>query len=423
MTTTSAIPASQVHLPEEGISPAQIREELEGLRTSDVDWHDGKAQAPVYFAGDDVLDVARDAYMRFFSENPLHRHVFPSLTRMAEEIIGMTSNLFHNPNGAGSVTSGGTESILLAIKTYRDRARAEHPEITAPEILAPFTAHPAFSKGAQYFDLKIVRTPIAADYTVDLNAYRAAITPNTVMMVGSAPDYPYGVIDPIPEMAALAAEASIPFHTDACVGGFYMPFVERLGEEVTPWDFRVPGVTSISADLHKFGYAARGASTLTWRDTSFQQHQWFDFDEWPSGRYRTQSITGTKPAGGVAAAWAVLNYVGVNGYVKAVKHSRGIMRTLVDGINGIRGLEVLGKPAACILSYAGDDVDIYAVATGMEDRGWSATRGDLPPSIHIMLFNAYDWAEPGSYVRDLAEVVALVRAGAITARENDVRYG
>jgi glutamate/tyrosine decarboxylase-like PLP-dependent enzyme len=422
MTTTSHDTPT---LPEAGLSPDAIRAALREARVGDADWRDGHQAGPggpVYFAGEELLELSKEAYTDFYLDNALYREVFPSATRFEREIIGMVSKLFHNDEAVGNVTSGGTESILLAVKAARDRARAERPEVTAPEIVAPQTAHPAFSKAAHLFGLTMKRTPLTPDYRVDLDAYRAAISPNTVLMVGSAPDYPYGTLDPIPEMAALAAEGDINFHTDACVGGFFLPFLEQLGEELRSWDFRVPGVTSISADLHKFGFAPRGNSSITWRDEEHYRYQPFEFDDWPSGSYRTGHLGGSRGSGGIAATWATLNFLGATGYRDAVERAMGVIRRVADGVRSIADFEIVGKPVMAIFSYTSPTLDMYAVAEGMKQRGWRSSMGKTPPSIHIMIFNALATPWIDDYLRDLREVADLVRAGKIQAPEREARY-
>ncbi len=410
-------------LPEEGLTRGALLEALEASRNGDIDWRDGRAAAPVYFIGDEVLDVQKDAFTRYFCENPLYVQAFPGLTRLESEVASITADLLHAPGGRGNITSGGTESIFLAVKAARDRARAERHDVTEPTIVAPFTAHPAFNKSAHYLGLRVIRTPLDGDSHVDLAAYRAAVTKDTVLMVGSAPDYPFGQVDPIPEMAAIAAERGINFHTDACLGGFFLPFAEQLGHAIPPWDFRVPGVSSISADLHKYGYAARGASTITWRDESLYRYQPFEFDEWPSGLYATPTFSGTKPPGAIAAAWSVMHFLGAKGYRQAVDRNMRLARRLIEGIRGMPDLEVIGDPAICIFSYTSRTLDIGAVATGLEDRGWSVTRGKTPLAIHVMIFNALAQPSADPYLSDLEDVLEQVRAGKIVAREREARYG
>lgn len=409
-------------LPKQGVSPADLWQIADDEQRGDVKWRDGRVAALVYLIDDDILEVAKEAYGRFSSENGLSPKAFPSLYRFETEIICMAAGLFHGDEAVGSVTSGGTESIVLAVKIARDRARAERPDITSPEILLPFTAHPAFAKAAHYLGVESKRTPLNEEYRVDLDAYEASITENTIMMVGSAPNYPMGMVDPIPEMAALAEARSIHFHVDACVGGFFLPFAEKMGKEFPVWDFRVPGVTTISADLHKYGYTAKGASTIISRDPAIFEYQKFEFGDWPAGVYSTPNITGTRPGGPIAAAWAVMNYLGEDGYIKQAERIYGFMPKLIEGINEIPGLEVRGVPDMSIVTYGSDTFDIYAVADGLEERGWFVHRDRQPKGIHLMLSPGHDKFIDG-YLRDLSDVTNLVTRGEITAGSKEARYG
>lgn len=416
--TTMVQPA----LPKEGKAPEELWAIMDDAIRADVKWRDGRAPGLVYLAGDDVLQVAKEAYLKSFSGNALSSSAFPSLHRFETEVIGMTAQLLRGGQAVGNVTSGGSESIFLGVKGARDRARAERPEVIAPEIVAPVTAHPAFNKAAHYFGLKVVRTPVREDYRVAMEAYRSAVTDNTVLMVGSAPNYPYGMIDPIPEMAAIAEERNISFHVDACVGGYFLPFVEKLGYTIIPFDFRIPGVTSISADLHKFGYTAKGASAILCRDPEIHQHQGYEFGDWPSGTYRTLTMTGTRPGGAIAAAWAVMNYLGEEGYLRLVGQTMRYIRKLIDGINAIPELMVLGQPDMSVFAYGSASLDIYAVGDGLEERGWLVYRDRQPPALHVMLSPGH---EPfmETYLHDLEQVTRQVAEGGLVSRKSEARYG
>ncbi|MGB9594582.1 MAG: pyridoxal phosphate-dependent decarboxylase family protein, partial [Anaerolineae bacterium] len=271
-------------LPEKGIPKDEVLAAMRALREKDVKWQDGRLFSLIYYAGEEITDVLKEAALLFFSENGLNPSVFPSLRQMETEVVAISADLLGgDAQTVGNMTSGGTESILLAVKTAREWARAHRPDIRQPEMILPLTAHPAFEKAAHYFDVKPVRTAIGPDFRADVEAARAAITPRTILMVGSAPAYPFGVVDPIAEMAAIAQERGILFHVDACVGGFMLPFVRKLGYPVPDFDFRVPGVTSISADLHKYGYCVKGASVILYRDAALRRHQFFAYTDWPGG--------------------------------------------------------------------------------------------------------------------------------------------
>jgi len=413
---------TRASLAREGIAAADIWTIMDHEAEADVRWQEGRVAALVYLAGDDVAEVAKNAYLRGFSGNGLAPTAFPSLKRYESEVVEMTAGLLHAPAGLGNITSGGTESILLAVKIARDRARVRQPEITAPEIVLPETAHPGFDKAAHYFGLKTIRTPVGPDWRVDIDAYRAAITRNTVLLVGSAPNYVYTMIDPIPELSEFARERDICFHVDACVGGFFLPFVEKLGHEIIPFDFRNPGVTTISADLHKFGYTAKGASTLICRDEDIYQYQGYYFDNWPGGTYRTPTLTGTRPGGAIAAAWAVMNYLGEDGYLRLTRKTMTFMRWLRDEIEAMPDFYVVGEPDMSLIAYASDTVDMVAIGDGMAARGWRVYLERVPPSIHLMLSPGHEPFLSG-YLNDLREVTELVKSGEILRETEELKYG
>jgi len=378
----------------------------------------------VYPAGDDVLNVAKEAYLEFFSTNALLPSLFPSLAQFERDVIEMTAQLLHGETATGSITSGGSESILMGVKSARDRARVLHPEISAPDMVVPVSAHPAFWKAAHYFGLNVIRAPLRDDLELDLEGYRRAITPNTVLLVASAPGLTLGMVDPISELGALAFECGIGLHVDACVGGFFLPFVEMLGYPLPEWDFRVPGVTTISADLHKFGYAAKGASVIMSRDSEVFSHQVFRFgaperaEDW----YVTPSMTGTRPGGAVAAAWAVMMYLGQEGYVRLVDQTMRYLRRWWDAINSIPDLNVMGAPVMSVFSFTSTKLDIFAIADGLEERGWMLFRDTYP--VRAIRFMQSPGHEPyvDKFIADLREVTELVRKGELTSAGGRARY-
>ncbi len=427
MTTAERAIEARATLPAHGHSRAEVSRLLEEASATDTSNWEAKLMAGgTYPAGDDVMEVAKEAYLRYFSTNPLYTSIFGSLTRMEREIVEMTAALHHGPNATGSVTSGGSESILMGVKSARDRARDLHPEIREPEMIVPFSAHPAFTKAGQYFDLKVVEAPLRDDLQLDVPAYKRLIGRNTVLMVGSAPSFTLGMIDPIGELAPLALERNINFHVDSCIGGYFLPFVEKLGYPIPVFDFRIPGVTTISADLHKFGYAAKGASTILSRDPDIFKYQVFKFgapprpDDW----YVTPSMTGTRPGGAMAAAWAVLQYLGEDGYLRVVGSAMRYMERFQAGINAIDGLEVMGQPAMTVFGYTSTDpdLDIFAIAEGLEARGWLVSRDEYP--VESIRFMQSPGHEPyiDRYLDDLREVAALVRAGGLKRHGGRAQY-
>ncbi len=392
-------------LPRRGRSRDTVHDELVSLRSGDADWRSGRTFSLVYFAGDDVIDVIRDATAQFPMENALSPLAFPSLKKLENEILAIAAELFHGvtvggETAKGSLTTGGTESILMALKTAREWGRAKG--IEKPKALVPVSAHPAFPKGAHYLGIEIVPVPLTADYRADVAAARALCDEDTVIIVGSAPSYPQGVVDPIEELGALAQERGILCHVDACVGGFLLPFVEKLGEPVPLWDFRVPGVTSISADLHKYGYTAKGASVVIYRDSDLRKHQYYTFTEWSGGLYVSPTMTGTRSGAAIAAAWAVLNYLGEEGYVRLARRVLDTARKLQRGIAATPGLRLCGSPVASIFSFTSERFDIFALGQAMGAKGWRLDFQQKPPSLHLMITPAHE-AHADRFLIDLLE--------------------
>jgi len=393
-------------LPEHGSSREEILARMRERKTADADWEGGRTWSLVYPAGKEVDDMLFAANELYLYENALNPFRFPSLRTMEVEVCEMTAGLLHAPDGAGgAMTSGGTESILMGVKTARDRARAEKG-IERPQALVPYTAHPAFAKACKYLGLTLVQIPIGDDKRADVRAAEKLISADTALVVGSAPNYPFGVVDPIPELAALAADRGINFHTDACLGGFLLPFLEELGEEVPPFDFRVPGVSTISADVHKYGYCTKGASVITHRDAAhLHQYQLFLYDQWPGGLYGSFAMAGARPAAPIAAAWAVMNFLGRSGYVKLARIVRDTTRTLRAGIEAIPELSVWADPVMSVMSFGSKQIDIAAVGDVMDERGWHLDRQNEPDALHLMVSPAHARVVD-AFLSDLRDAVA-----------------
>lgn len=410
-------------LPSNRSSAESVLAAMRAARDRDAKWQEGKTFSLVYYAGDEILQLLKDAYTLFFSENGLNPMAFPSLKKFETEVVAMTAALLGgDEETAGNMTSGGTESILMAVKTAREWARAHRPHITNPEILLPASAHPAFDKAAHYFSLRAVHVPITADFRADVAAMRAAITPNTILLVGSAPTYPHGIVDPIAELGALAREREILFHVDACVGGFMLPFVRKLGYPVPDFDFRVPGVTSISVDLHKYAYAAKGASVILYRNGALRRHQFFVHTDWAGGIYASPTMSGTRPGGAIAAAWAIMNFLGEEGYLALNDTVMKTVTKLRAGINAIEGLRVLGDPTMSILAIGSDSLNLYEVADEMTARGWLIDRQQFPPSLHLTVTHAHA-ASAEQFLADLAESAARARRFSLVKFANALQVG
>lgn len=378
-----------MHVPERGMDKKTVLDALTAFKAKDLPWRRGRVFAYVYDPGPELAELAAKAYLLYLTENALDPTAFPSLVRLENEVVRMIADLLRGDDRVvGNFTSGGTESILLAVKTARDLARAERPQITAPEIVLPRTAHSAFHKAAWYFGLKPVVTPInPVTFQADVEAMRKAITRNTVLLVGSAPGYAQGVVDPIEEIGRLALEHNVLFHVDACVGGIHLSFMRLNGYETPPFDFSVPGVTSISADMHKYGYAPKGASTILYRNKEIRKHQLFACAATATYALINSTVLSTKSGGPIAAAWAMLKHLGVEGYGRIVNRVQTATRQLVEGINAIPALRVLGKPDMCMFSFASDALNVFELADELSARGWYVqpqfSTEQTPENLHI----------------------------------------
>ena len=401
-----------VRFEDAGWSSPAVMDALETMRDGDVDWRGGRAPLYVFSATEEVADIGKAAFNAYFSENALGaRRAFPSLLRMEQEVVAMGLDLYHAPDGAaGNMTSGGTESIVMAVKACRDWARAKRgdPRFRGNLVL-PASAHPAFDKAAALMDLDVRRVALAPGYVANPAAMAAAIDADTMLMVGSVPCFSFGTIDPIAALSDIALARGIWLHVDACVGGWMAPFVAENGRPIPAFDFALPGVCSISADLHKFGFTPKPASTIFYRSAELQAHQEFIFDTWPSGRFATQTMVGTRAGGAVAAAWAVLRFLGRAGYRRIAEDLMAMRDAYVAGLETIPGMTVRGTPDLANIAFGCDDIDMGEVATAMAERGWLPGQVKTPPSLHLMLSLHHRDAR-ARYIADVAESVAAVRA-------------
>ncbi len=413
---------SGVEIPQSGGDRDALLARLAEFRGGDVKWRENRAFGLVYQHSEGHTEFLKAAHGLYMSANGLNPMAFKSLQRMEREVVGMTARMFHGDGAVtGSMTSGGTESLLLAVLTYRNRARRKRPWIRKPEIIVPESAHVALIKAGDYFDVKIVSVPCGPDYRADVRAMERRINRNTIALVGSAPCYPYGTLDPIGELGELAARRGLPLHVDACLGGFFLPW---LGG-VPPFDFRVPGVTSISADIHKYGYAAKGASTLLYRSAEWFRDQIFAEVDWCGGAYGGATMAGTRPGGPIAAAWASLHALGRNGYTENARAVMAVAARFREGIRAIPGLAVLGEPVMGVMAYGSPDggLSLYAVADRLEKKGWHVDRLQRPESVHMIL-NPGHAAIVDEYLADLREAVDYVRAHPDAALEGSApMYG
>ncbi|MBW1687675.1 MAG: aspartate aminotransferase family protein [Deltaproteobacteria bacterium] len=375
----------------DGQAEDRVLAELEQLAKEDVDWRSGRILTGLYDPGGPAYRLTAEAYSRFLTQNALYINMYPSAGRMEQDVVRSLVELLRGDDQVvGNMTSGGTESIMLAVKTARDHAREHRPGVVDPEMVVPITAHPAFHKAAQYLGLRLVVTPVETEgFRADVDAFRAALGPNVVLGVGSAPNFSHGTIDPIDEMAAAAKERGILFHVDACVGGIYLPFLRRLGEVSRAFDFTVEGVTSISADMHKYGYAPKNASVLLYRNRELRKHALFVCSGTTEYAVINPTVLSSKTAGPIAAAWAVLRHLGEAGYERIVRESWEATRALLEGIEKIEGVEVLAKPDMCMFTLGSEEINIFELDDEMRQRGWlllpQFACGGGPANLHISI--------------------------------------
>lgn len=405
-----------VTLPKNGVHRESILREMEQLHELESGrWEDGFVSGGIYHGDRAHIDFLNKVYALQSQSNPLHSDLFPSATKFEAEVIAMVADMMgqgKTPDGStivGCVSSGGTESILLAMKTYRDKA-LEEKGITQPEMILPDSAHVAFDKASHYFGIKQVRIPLNDRFTVDAELVRKAITKNTICIVGSAPGFPHGVIDDIPALSQIAYEHGIGFHTDACLGGFVVPFAEKLGYPVPLIDFRLPGVTSMSVDTHKYGYAAKGTSVVLYRNAEIRHFQYYTATEWPGGLYFSPTLAGSRPGALSAACWAALLSMGEEGYLRATDAILKTAEMIRKGIAEIPELQIFGN-SIWILAIGSNSINIYEVLEQMSQRRWNLNGLHKPPCFHIALTLRH--TQPGvaeRFLKDLKESVAYVKA-------------
>jgi len=361
-----------MRIPEQGKPHTQVKSELEAFAARDATWRDGKTLGYIYDAGPEVEEIAKWAYMRYLTENALAPTAFPSLLQIENELVAMAAAHLGDVGGVvGNFTSGGTESCMLAVKTARDYSRLAKPHIKEPEAILPVTAHAAFQKGCHYLGVKKVLVPVdPKTYRADPAAIERAITPNTILIVASAVSYAHGVLDPIEAIAPIAQKYKLLFHVDGCIGGFLLPYFKRLGAKLGEFDFRVPGVTSMSMDFHKYAYCPKGASVVLHRSKELRRFQFFVTSDWTGYTIVNPTIQSAKSGGPMAAAWAVLNALGDDGYMRLAERIYSATQAIVEGIRATSGLRVLGEPDSNQVAFTSDDFSCFHIIDHMAARGW-----------------------------------------------------
>ncbi len=399
-------------LPEVGQARAEVLHQMEALRRREAArWQEGYASGAVYHGDQEHIEFLNRVYALHSQSNPLHADLWPSASKFESEVVAMTASMLGGEGRevCGVLTSGGTESILLAMLAYREWGRARKG-IRRPHMVAPQTAHVAFDKAAHYFGIRLTRTAVGSDLRADVRAIERAIRRETVVIIGSAPTFPHGVIDPIAEMSELAQRRGVGLHVDACLGGFVLPWAEKLGYPVPPFDFRLPGVTSISADTHKYGYAAKGTSVILYRHPELRRYQYFTATDWPGGLYLSPTLAGSRPGALSAACWAALTSLGEQGYLEATRRILETAARIRDGIRAIPELRLLGNPL-WIMAFTSEVLDIYRVMDFMAERGWRLNPLQRPAALHIAVTLRH--TQPGvaeRFLDDLRAAVDHVRA-------------
>jgi sphinganine-1-phosphate aldolase len=418
---------AHTHIPETPLEKEDILGQILEMNTKEEDkWKHGYVSGAVYHGDRDHIEFLNKVYAMTSQSNPLHSDLWPSASKFEAEIIAMTASMLSSKKTddpiCGTITSGGTESILLAMKTYRDFAKAKK-NIKKPELIVPVTAHAAFDKACQYFNIKMRHIPVNEYFQADIDSVKKAVNKNTIAIIGSAPSFPHGTIDPIEELSNIALEHNIGFHTDACLGGFVLPFAEKLGFDVPIFDFRLKGVTSMSADTHKYGYAAKGTSVVMYRGQELRHFQYYTVTDWPGGLYFSPTFAGSRPGALSAACWASLLSIGEDGYLDATKKIMGTAHIIKQGIKDIPELYILGKPL-WVIAFGSDKLNIYRVLDEMTRKGWSLNGLHKPSCVHIALTLRH--TRDGvcqKFIEDLKNSVEIVRTTADNKKGMAPVYG
>jgi glutamate/tyrosine decarboxylase-like PLP-dependent enzyme len=412
-------------IPDEPRDRAEVLAEIKAMaRAEDSMGDEGRVSGSLYSGDHEHYGYLGEVFAQFSHANVLQRDMYPSATKFEAEIVAMVLDLVNgDANACGVVTSGGSESLITALYTYREAARERG--VTKPNVVWPITAHVALDKGAHWMGIEVRHAPLTEAYTADVGAMADLIDDQTIALVGSAGDYGHGLIDPIEEIAALAAERGIGMHVDGCLGGLLWPWAEALGYDIPLWDFRVPGVTSISADTHKYGYALKGTSALLYRDKDLRRHQYFTYPDWPGGLYLSPGLAGSRSGGLIASTWAAMVTTGRSGYLSAARGIFETAATIREGIEAIDGLQVIGDPKFLVAFMADrDDLDIYLVNDALKKAGWRMNALQLPAALHFCVTRPNTRTGVAeAFLEDLQSAVDYAAANAGTPAESGAMYG
>lgn len=417
MTTNSDLYA----LPEKGYSPDEVRGMVDELFSGMTPEANGKLASTAFWGVEETNPVVKEAFMKFFSWNALFTFQEASAARIENDVLDICIGLMEGgPDAKANLTSGGTESNFCALHAMRQWARERYPDIKSPEIVAPYSIHATVHKAAKILDLKVVVVAQKDDLSADLEGMEAAIGPNTIGIAASAPSWPYGQVDPIEELGRIAEDRDLWFHVDACVGGYILPFFRALGEDIPKYNLSVPGVRSITGDLHKYGYVPKPCSTVLWRSQEEQKYHYLPITEWACGMYLSQGFVGSRPLAPVAAAWALMHSLGREGYIENARRLLTVRNAIIDKVAGIEGLKTW-KTHGPLIQIASEGFSIELIVGGMEQRGWRLLGVNTPPAIHLTVDVM---AEPAlkKFLTDLEEVTDDVRAGRLT-EEGLLSYG
>lgn len=407
--------------PQQPATATELLSTIDQKKQKDINWRKGRAFCLIYHPGDEREHAIKQVFDQYYADNALNPTATPSLVELETETVSMCASLFNGDEQVcGSVTSGGTESIILAVKTARDWAKANKPAIKRPHVVIPDSVHPAFIKAFHFLDVDFTVAKTDSTYAVSISEVEKAITPNTILLVGSAPSYPYGVMDPIGKLAALAKSKNLLCHVDACVGGFILPFIKELGRPVPDFDFSVDGVTSISADIHKYGYSPKGASVVLYRNHSLRRYQFSIYTKWAGGVYGSPTITGTRPGSNIAAAWAALRSIGKSGYVEMARQTMDVTVKMRQAVKQIPELELMGEPEMSIVAFKSDKIDVYILADELNKKGWHFERQQLPPSLHFTV-NYIHKDVIDEFITDLNTAVAAAREKRMAQMGNKIQ--
>ncbi|MDP7038781.1 MAG: aspartate aminotransferase family protein [Myxococcota bacterium] len=410
-----------MNFPQEGKEINTVLALLNDKRTNDAKWDEGNLFGYVYHVSESIHELINKVYEDFGMTNALNPMAFPSLQACESEVLSMSASLLGNPDAVGTITTGGTESICMAMKAARDWARSEK-DITKPNVIVPTTVHPAFQKAGHYFDIEVRVASVGPDFRVSLKEIENQLDDNTMMLVGSAPNFPYGTIDPIEEIGQIALKAKTLFHVDGCLGGFMLPFLKRLEYPLPPFDLSVPGVTSMSADLHKYGYSAKGASAVLYNSRDLRKKQFYVYTEWPGGLYGSPSMTGARGGAPIASAWALLQHLGESGYMKLARHTNEAADQIKKAIDTMDDLYILGKPAMNVFAFGSDTVDVYALCDVLAKKGWVLDKLQKPNALHMMI-SPIHVKKADSFSQDLQAALKTVKEGNIQVEGQAAMYG